>query len=345
MIIDKNIEKNIIKLQKFLHSFLLKKSKEFKNISPWSKDIEEKLMDFIISGKMMRGSLVMLSANKIDQDTLKVAAAIEILHSAFLIHDDIMDEDIHRRGQYSICYKYFKDLSLSAPNGKHYGISQAISLGDICIFFAFLLISSLSVKNKDKLQAFFMNEMVRVGFGQMEDMSISFSDKEPTLSEIFSVYVSKTARYSISVPVVLGMYLNGEDTKIIKNAINVGENLGVLFQMKDDELGIFGKIEITGKGVMKDVNKNKKTILRYLLLEAVDRNEKKEIFNIFGHEDLSKEQVLILLNLFEKYDIKEKHQDLANQYMQKGKKLYKTLPNKYQSIFEFVQKYNEKRLK
>lgn len=345
MTLETKIEKNRIKLEKFLKSFLLQKSKEFKKISPWGKDIQEKLMDFIIKGKMMRGSLVLLSVDKVDSDALKVASAIEILHSAFLIHDDIMDEDIKRRGQDAIHYQYFKELGINFPNAKHYGMSQAISLGDICIFFAFLLVSDLSPVHKEKLQTFFMNEMLRVGFGQMEDMSISFSTKEPTISEIFSVYISKTARYSISVPIVLGMYLNREDDKVIKKALTLGENLGVLFQMKDDELGIFGNQENTGKGVLKDVNKNKKTVLRHLLFQAVNKNEKKELDNIFGNEDLSPEDISRLMSLFEKYDIKNKHQELAETYSQKGEKLIKLLDQKYISIFKFVKEYNDKRVK
>lgn len=345
MSINIKIEKNRIKLEKFLKSFLLQKSKEFKNISPWSKDIEEKLVDFMISGKMMRGSLVLLSRGEVDKDALRLAAAVEILHSAFLIHDDIMDEDIKRRGQDAIHYKYFKELGLNFSNAKHYGISQAISLGDICIFLAFSLISDLGSKNKEKIQAFFMNEMVRVGFGQMQDMSISFNKKEATLSEIFLVYVSKTARYSISLPIVLGMYLNNEDNKTIQRALTVGESLGVLFQMKDDELGIWGQTGNTGKGVMKDVNKNKKTVLRYLLLESVNKNEKKEIDNIFGNDNLTVEQISNLMSLYEKYNIRAKHDELAHTYSKKGEKSMVSLDPKYASIFKFVKEYNEKRLK
>ncbi|MCX6747630.1 MAG: polyprenyl synthetase family protein, partial [Candidatus Nomurabacteria bacterium] len=174
MIPIKQIEKNRLALQKFLKVFLVKKRKEFKNVSFWSKDIEEKILEFSSSGKMLRGVLLMLSSGKSDKDTLKIASAIELLHSAFLIHDDIMDQDVLRRGKDSMHVRYIKELKFLKGDINHYGLSQAISLGDICIFLAFVLISDLASVHKEKIQAFFINEMIRVGFGQMEDMMVSF---------------------------------------------------------------------------------------------------------------------------------------------------------------------------
>jgi len=345
MIKIKEIEKNRLVLQSFLKTFLIKTRKEFKNVSYWSKDIEEKILDFSSSGKMLRGVLVMLSSGKSDQDTLKIATAIELLHSAFLIHDDIMDQDVLRRGKDAIHVRYTKELSFLKGDINHYGISQAISLGDICIFLSFVLINDLTSSNKEKIRSFFINEMIRVGFGQMEDMMVSFSAKDTSIEEIFSIYKSKTARYSISVPVVLGMYLNNEKENIIKKSFLVGEALGIAFQMKDDELGIFGQPQKTGKGVFKDVNKDKKTILRLLLLNSLNKKERSKVEPLFGREALSSSEIIILTEVFEKYKIKNKHTDMMNDYVKKSEKIYGSLPAKYKNIFEFIKEYNQNRVK
>lgn len=345
MIPIKQIEKNRLALQKFLKVFLVKKRKEFKNVSFWSKDIEEKILEFSSSGKMLRGVLLMLSSGKSDKDTLKIASAIELLHSAFLIHDDIMDQDVLRRGKDSMHVRYVKELKFLKGDINHYGLSQAISLGDICIFLAFVLIGDLASVHKEKIQAFFINEMIRVGFGQMEDMMVSFSSKNPSIEEIFSIYRSKTARYSISVPVVLGMYLNNETESLIKKSFLVGEALGIAFQMKDDELGVFGQEKNTGKGVFKDISKDKKTILRHLLLGILSKDEKSKIESLFGKEDLSKEEISFLMDTLERYEIKNRHQTMMNDYIKKSQKLYSTLPVKYKNIFEFIKEYNQNREK
>ncbi|MCX6747801.1 MAG: polyprenyl synthetase family protein, partial [Candidatus Nomurabacteria bacterium] len=165
------------------------------------------------------------------------------------------------------------------------------------------------------------------------------------IEEIFSIYRSKTARYSISVPVVLGMYLNNETESLIKKSFLVGEALGIAFQMKDDELGVFGQEKNTGKGVFKDISKDKKTILRHLLLGILSKDEKSKIESLFGKEDLSKEEISFLMDTLERYEIKNKHQAMMNDYIKKSQKLYRTLPVKYKNIFEFIKEYNQNREK
>jgi geranylgeranyl pyrophosphate synthase len=271
---EKDIKNKIQKLQKFIKNFLLYSAKKNKNINIWHKDISEKILPFATSGKSMRGLLVMLASDKEDANVLKVATAIELIHSSFLIHDDIMDQDEQRRGDDSIYIKYQKELKVK--ENLHYGISQAISLGDICIFLAFSLLNQVNHKNKEKLISFFMDEVVRVGFGQMQDVFYGFADSEPDLETILDIHRSKTARYSISLPIVLGYLLNTQkfDQKVFNQIIKTGEDLGIAFQMKDDELGIWGEQKSTGKGVLKDVSKNKKTAIRLLLNTSVSKKEK-----------------------------------------------------------------------
>jgi len=340
-----DIKNNTLKLNKYLENFLVKKFKESENVSKWSVDVKDKLLGFCTSGKMMRGNLVMLASGRTDLDTLKVASAIEVVHSSFLIHDDIMDEDLLRRGKPSIYASYSNDISSKSHNPKHYGISQAITVGDIGIFLSLFLLNNIVSENKTKIINCFLDEVTRVGFGQMEDVYFGFVNDEPTVLEIMSIYRSKTARYSISVPIVLGMYLNKEKESLIKQVTLAGEYLGIVFQMKDDELGVFGNTENTGKGVLKDVNQNKKTLIRHLLFNSCNTKERAELKNIFGKKDLNKAQTTLLINLLEKYDIKTKHEDIAKGLLLQADKIIKKMPKKYKDIFEFIQEYNNKRNK
>jgi len=341
---EKEINKKINQLQVFLKKFLISTKIKNKNISIWHKDIENKILPFVLSGKSMRGLLVLLGSGKTDVNSLRLASALELLHSAFLIHDDIMDEDEKRRGRDSIYSQYRKE---SQSKDLHYGISQAISLGDICIFLAFILLNQIEHQNKEKIISFLMDEVVRVGFGQMQDVFIGSDKKDPDLNTIIDIYKSKTARYSISLPIALGYLVNGQDfnQKTFNQLILSGEYLGIAFQMKDDELGIWGEMQNTGKGVLKDVNKNKKTVIKFLLLEKVNNSEKKEVNNIFGKENLSQSEVLSLFNLLEKYKIKDKHNEMILEYNKKADSVTKKLPKHYQEILFFIQNFNDKRVK
>ena len=81
----------------FLHSFLLQKKEQLRLINLWGQDSVTKLLNFVDQGKMLRGSLILFSYDlfqkKKNEELIKVAAALELIHSSLLIHDDIIDKD------------------------------------------------------------------------------------------------------------------------------------------------------------------------------------------------------------------------------------------------------------
>jgi geranylgeranyl diphosphate synthase type I len=174
-----------------------------------------------------------------------------------------------------------------------------------------------------------------------------FADSEPDLETILDIHRSKTARYSISLPIVLGYLLNTQkfDQKVFNQIIKTGEDLGIAFQMKDDELGIWGEQKSTGKGVLKDVSKNKKTAIRLLLNTSVSKKEKLFLAKVFGNDNLKEEDKKELFDLLTKYNIKDNHSKILNLYNQKAKKNIKKLPKLYQEIFIFIEEFNTKRIK
>lgn len=337
------IEKKLKNLRLFITK-LLSNVALYKEFGVFSRDIKDKLLPFCLLGKNMRGLLVLLSSNNENNNSYKVASALEILHSGLLIHDDIMDEDTTRRGNKCIHIQYQEQLN-SGSKKDLYGISQAICLGDIAFFLAFKTISKLNCQNSNKIRELFSREMVGVGLGQMSDVFFGFSFEEPSLQEIIRIYKSKTARYSISTPIVLGMYLNNEKENLIELAFKAGEYLGIVFQMKDDELGIWGDTKITGKGVFNDVVKNKKTILRHLLFKSANQDEKLKLSGIFGNNLLTGEQVDYLNFLFEKYSVKEKHKNIMDKFYEMSRFYIDRMPARYADVFNFVYELNSKRSK
>lgn len=176
-------------------------------------------------GKRIRGVLVKLGyelaqgdpANQVE--ILRLGAAVEILHSAFLIHDDIIDESLTRRGKPSL---------YQALGGNHYGISQAISLGDYGFFLAFKIISQTNFPDKIKNNALelFSKVMMDTAWGEMLDL-----EKIDPLA----VMKLKTAGYTVTGPLQLGAILAGKE-ELSGVLGEFGESLGIAFQIRDDIL-------------------------------------------------------------------------------------------------------------
>src|SRR6185503_200335 len=161
--------------EKYLLTSAVEIKKEIKNIlSEWSTNVSSLTPSLtgvnnifiknFSGGKYVRGALVILGSeitgNKKNKDTIKIAAAFEILHTALLIHDDVIDKSTIRRGNKTI-HTAFKD--------GHYGTSLAICLGDISFFLATKLItdSSLSSNIKNKISSEFSKIALNTILGEM----------------------------------------------------------------------------------------------------------------------------------------------------------------------------------
>lgn len=255
-------------------------------------------------GKMLRGMLSLLAYEMLvknpSDEIINAAAAIEIMETAILTQDDFMDQDMLRRGQPSIFAHYIeKGKNQQTRNPQLYGGSMAVAVGDIGYFLAVELMnkSSTDIKKINKALDFFVRDWQLLGGGQMMDVDISSRPYEPTEEEIMTIYTYKTARYSISQPLCIGAILAGADEGTIEKLDKLGESLGIIFQMKDDELGILGDEKNTGKPVGSDIRENKKTLLRLKLMQNVSPEEKKKLSMIFGNKNITEEEIQHVKNL------------------------------------------------
>ncbi len=184
----------------------------------------------------------------VQNDIYKVAAAYEIFHSAILIHDDVIDQSLKRRGQPSL-YK-------AIGNG-HYGVSQAISLGDAGFFLGFKIISGADFPKGSKIKALelFSKVMLDTALGEILDLEKA----DPLV-----VTPLKTAYYTISGPLQLGAILGGGKQNLIRVFGEFGKSLGIAFQIRDDildsEVDSWGGIEQAEKAAEKFRNKAMKIL-------------------------------------------------------------------------------------
>lgn len=271
-------------------------------ISPLGTQLAERLDAYAHSGKMIRGILVRLgyelcsaeaSDAAIDRVLDRAGAAMEFLQAGLLIHDDIMDRDTLRRGNVTVHTQYERDAQAAqASDPAHHGISLGVCAGDVAFFLGFHALAALPVpealqERARKVAAFSAQELCWVGIAQMQDVQSGAGGigVDPDPAQILRVYRYKTGRYTFSLPLVIGAMLADAGPQAMDALDKAGENLGVVFQLKDDELGIFGDSAQSGKRADSDVREDKKTLLRHFLFQAADADLRPKLEAVFGHPD------------------------------------------------------------
>jgi len=282
-----------------------------------------RLSSFASRGKMIRGCLVRLgwelTARKApDAETGRMldraGAAMELFQSGLLVHDDIMDRDRIRRGAPTIHVEYEQDLDNGNYNDPpHYGEALGICMGDLAYFTAFQVLAGLATGDAEtrSVCATAARELALVGIAQMQDVvngavkpglgnPFRNAPTEPTEEDILKLYRYKTGRYTFSLPLAIGsalarpsatgLYGSASSPQESSDAIQrlleeAGEALGIVFQLKDDELGLFADEAELGKPVGSDIREGKKTLLRLRLLERSGEGERVRLGTIFGNHE------------------------------------------------------------
>ena len=313
------------------------KEKYFNLFKQYKKDSPKYLnqfIDFAKRGKGVRGTLVFLTEKlfekpKIEKETLKkLALVFEVIHSSLLIHDDIMDNDSLRRGQPTI-HVFFNQRyeEFLKEKNDNLGKSIALSLGDIGFFIAFDILSSININ--PTIKNFLAQELIKTGLAQIDDVFFSQTKIEPEIDDIFAIYKGKTSRYTFVLPILTILKIkniNLQKQKIIEEIL---EDLGIIFQISDDLIGIFS--EESGKDKGSDIREDKKTIIRYLLFK--DKKTPTNIKKIFGKDKISEDEIENLKSFINQYDIKKEIEniieEIKNKVQSKMEKNKKILPEKF----------------
>lgn len=210
-----------------------------------------------LGGKRIRPVLCLLSYSLFKADWEKVvptALSIEIFHNFTLMHDDIMDKAPLRRGKQTVHEKWNDNI--------------AILSGDVMLVNAYQYLNQcqhLSLGEYQHLITRFNRTAAEVCEGQQMDMNFE-SRSTVTVDEYIEMIRLKTS-VLIGLSMEMGGILAGVDTAIAKILYEIGECIGLGFQLKDDLLDVYGDPEKFGKQVGGDILANKKT---YLLIRALE---------------------------------------------------------------------------
>lgn len=240
----------------------------------------DRIMKYIIKrkGKQLRPMFVFLSAKlqgEVNESTYRAAALVELLHTATLVHDDVVDESMERRGFFSINAIWKNKI--------------AVLVGDYLLSKGLLL----STSNNDFEHLHILSEAVRQ-MSEGELLQIEKSRKLNLSEDIyFEIIRNKTASL-LSSACAVGAWSTSNDKSVTEQMKNFGEKVGVAFQIKDD-LFDYGKEDV-GKPTGNDIKEKKLTLPLIYTLNKVDASKRRALIYILKNENKVPEKVQFVID-------------------------------------------------
>lgn len=286
----------------------------------------ERYKKFSHGGKKLRGALIQLGyevAGGKKEEVLQASTCIEIIHSFLLMHDDIIDKDSLRRGKPTVHKQYEADKKDS-----HYGISMGMNLGDLGenLGMEVLLNSRIPDERKIKAATYLARLLQRVSFGQGLDVTYE-QMKNITEADVMQVHLHKTSIYTIGGPLKVGALLGGLSEKKVKAIEEYGRPVGIAFQIRDDELGLFSDEKTLGKPVGGDVKEGKNTVLHIKAVEWAKGDDKKFLNWAYGNPDITEADVERVRKITTENGALEYSQNMARRLVEEGKKFVPRITN------------------
>ena len=231
--------------------------------------VQEAASRAVVGGKLLRPRLVLIAAGPDAHvpSVISAAAAIEVLHAALLVHDDIIDSDDERRGEPSVVRAATADAAatgLSRRAAERLGLTTAIVAGDALLVRSLAEIARIDAPAAVRgcLIDIVERAMVRAAEGEHDDVLLSGRPADEAAIE--GILERKTADYSFRAPLELGAVLGGRDEAAIEALSAIGLRMGIVYQLRDDVLGIFGDEADTGKSTLSDIRAGSPTLLSAL---------------------------------------------------------------------------------
>lgn len=275
----------------------------FKKSTKTSIPLLDTIMNYILrsKGKQMRPILVFLSAKlngEFNERTYHAALTIELLHTATLVHDDVVDESYQRRGFFSVNAIWKNKL--------------AVLVGDFIL--AKGLLWSIEHKDYDILQ--FISAAVRE-MSEGEILQIQKARKLDITEEVYFEIIRKKTASLMATSAAVGTCSVTEDPEIIERMRLFGEYAGIAFQIKDD-LFDFKKSNLVGKPSGNDLHEKKITLPLIYALNQGSTSERRSILNIVGKKNKSSHDLAEVKRFIEAKGGFEYAETVMEQYHQKA---------------------------
>jgi octaprenyl-diphosphate synthase len=258
----------------------------------------DRIMKYIIKrkGKQLRPMFVFLSAKlhgEVNESTYRAAALVELLHTATLVHDDVVDEAMERRGFFSINAIWKNKI--------------AVLVGDYLLSKGLLL----STSNNDFEHLHILSDAVRK-MSEGELLQLEKSRKLNLSEEIYFEIVKNKTASLLSSACAVGSYTTSNDKRISDRMKLFGEIVGIAFQIKDD-LFDYGDEKI-GKPTGNDIKEKKLTLPLIHTLNKVNKSTRQSLIYILKNENKTPEKVKFVIETVKENGGIAYAEKLMNQY-------------------------------
>lgn len=275
------------------------------------------------AGKRFRPALMMAAYHAYggsdDEMAGRVAAGLELLHTAFVIHDDVIDGDLVRRGAVNVSGT-FSERAVARAAGLQdcatFGLAAGVLAGDLALVGATREIALCGADTRTTRRLLdLLDDAVHVSAaGELADVALSLggSDHAGILADVIRMEECKTAVYSFQLPLQAGAVLAGASDHTAGLLGEVGRLAGIGFQLVDDLLGVFGDESVTGKSALGDLREGKMTPL---IAHARSTAAWPEISQHVGDRTIDEERAEAVRALLTDCGSRAYVEHLANRYM------------------------------
>ena len=284
------IDNSYFQLKNLVENRLISVEEKIKSKLISDVDLVQKMTDFHVNtgGKRLRalltlGSAKMCGYSKGTRD-INLAACVELIHAATLMHDDVIDNGTVRRGKKTL--------------NKIWGNHSSVLIGDYLLSRCFEM-----MVDDGNLEVLKLLSSTSSKIAQGEVLQLQHNREVDMLEETYLKIISAKTAELFAAATKVGAILSEVKTKEKEALEFYGRNLGLTFQIADDTLDYNSDLKLFGKKSGQDFYEGKITLPIILLLQKTENNEKEKIKNIFLKDERDENELNYIMSLIKKYDV------------------------------------------
>lgn len=278
-------------------------------------------------GKRIRPVLMLLCYNLFKENVenaLSCAMGLEMYHNYTLLHDDLMDNAVMRRGNMTV--------------HKKWDANTAILSGDSMLVLSYQLMAQCPQQYLQQILETFTITALEIGEGQQFDMD--FEKRTDVTEDEYIEMIRLKTSVLLACAAKIGGIIAGASSGDLTHLYKFGEQIGLAFQLQDDYLDVYGDEKVFGKNIGGDITSNKKT---YMLIKALERAEGENLAQLtkwINATDFCRtEKISAVTDIYTKLDIQKIAQDKINQYFHSAMEHLNAIdvtPDRKEELLQFV---------
>lgn len=271
-------------------------------------------------GKRLRPVLTLTASEAVGENTknaIETAAAVEILHTFTLVHDDIMDQDELRRGVETVHEGWDESMAIIAGDALFAKVFEA--LGENA--------KKANLSAEKIIQLFDTVSKTSFKICQGQALDVGFEKRYKVTDSEYLEMVEKKTGALIKASTKSGALLGGGNEKEVNALAEYGKLTGIAFQIHDDLLGVAGEQEKVGKPIGSDIREGKWTLPTVHAYQEATQEERGILLDILGTEDAPDKEIEKVVDIFKKNGAIEFAKSKAQEWVENAKSELEIIPD------------------